>query len=213
MKPVRISSVVLAIVCFFLPWISIRCDHPNFGQIDVQQSGLQAALGDASLELDGKPATERQIAQVGIDEYRADGLWPLWIYLTLLCLALVFAFAIRHPNWNWLLFTSLSGLAAIILLALLVMGFPCTLPVTGEAAHYTVWFCLALSGTLAAPILALCEKVRLEPPPVKVNVALDMWEKRHSTTAEIPPQSQAPAPARVTHRGSYTRRSSTQKRT
>jgi hypothetical protein len=97
------SSLILALLCFDMPWIEIRCDDPKAGLIVTTRSGLQATYGGTSISAAGKPVSdaERQQARNQVGE-REKGAPLLIGYAACLLIALTSSLLLWDTPRGWL---------------------------------------------------------------------------------------------------------------
>lgn len=160
---IRLAPVLFALICFCLPWLYIRCDHPDFGPIVTTQSGLQMIYGGTTTTLKDRPPSEtdrRKFSQGTSDREKPVPL--IVVYAVGLVIALGCSFLPVGQTRRWMITTLASGIAAVALVIQLALGFPLVEGIPrGEGGwNYTVWFWLALACTIAAPLVSLWEKLR-----------------------------------------------------
>ena len=162
--PIRPATAVLALCCFCLPWIEVRCNVPNQGLLVTSQSGLQMLYGDTSTTVAGKPATD--VDRKNFSQQAGEREKPvLLMILCGGCLIATFVFSLLVPSQNgrWVLATVASGTAAGAMIIQLALGFPLVKDVPrGEGGwNYTAWFWFALISILAVFLVSLSERLML----------------------------------------------------
>lgn len=156
----RLTTLLLALVCFAMPWFQFRCDFlPDGGQMLVEQSGLQAAYGGTTTFVNGRVVEEGTPIPQGRDPEPA---WLLTVFGSTLLLALLASQWMKRGNRRWLTVTLLSGIAAGTLIAQIARGFPMLKDLPEDQVDFTPWYWIALASSIAAPIASLCERVRFK---------------------------------------------------
>lgn len=160
-RRVRPATLVLALICFCLPWIEIRCNHPGHGLILTTQSGLQMTYGGTTTTVNGKPvpqADRNKHSQAAGDREKPVPLVAL--YGVGLVVALGASLIGVGKSWRWVFNTLASGMAAAALVIQLALGFPLVEGISREEGGwtYTPWFWLALAISVAAPLVSVGEE-------------------------------------------------------
>lgn len=159
---VRPTALVLALICFCLPWIEIRCNHPDHGLIVTTQSGLQMTYGGTKTTVNGKPVPEADRSKHSLTAGNREKPVPLIILYLVGMVAALGASLIVADKWRqWAFDTLASGMAAAALLIQLALSFPLVEGIPrGEGGWtYTVWFWLALAFSIAAPLVSVWERL------------------------------------------------------
>jgi hypothetical protein len=177
------SSFVLALVCFCLPWIEIRCDRPRGGLFSGQgtdvllttQSGLQMTYGGFTTTVNGKAPTEQEQVEMNRRKGERNLAAPaLLLYALCLLAGLAVSIISRDRNRRFLLAGSASLAAVVVLVVQLATGFPMLDGVPRRQGTdgwtYTAWFWLGLVSTLAAFLMSVID--RLVPPMRATESAL-----------------------------------------
>jgi hypothetical protein len=166
----RLTTILLALVCFVMPWFQFRCDGPDGSEWMVEQSGLQAAYGGVSKYANGR------LVEGGAkipEEPDHEPAWLLTVFASALVLALLASQWMRRGNPRWLAVTLLSAVAAGALIAQIVNGFPIfdhiPMGIPKEEIEYTPWYWIAIATTIVTPIASLLEWPQLR----SVNPRLD----------------------------------------
>jgi len=165
---IRTATAALALICFCLPWIEIRCNHPDHGLIVTSQSGLQMTFGNSITTVNGKLATQSERTQAAQKTGKRESPVPLMIICgASLVAALAFSLLVANHGRRWLLATAASGAAATALVVQLALGFPLVegVPRGNGGWHYTPWFWIALASTCGLFLVSLGEKL-VSPIPV-----------------------------------------------
>ncbi len=171
----RLTTILLALVCFVMPWFQIRCNGPDGSELKIEQSGLQAAYGGVSKYANGR------LVEGGMkvpQEPDHEPAWLLTVHAAALVLALLASQWMKRGNPRWLAVTLLSGVAAGVLIAQIVNGFPMLKDAPKDKIEYTPWYWIAIASSIAAPIVSLCERVQLRqvsPPLDEPTVERPAW--------------------------------------
>src|SRR5207302_913631 len=153
---------ILALTCFCLPWLEIRCDHPDHGLIVTTQSGLQMTYGGTTTTVKGRPVSEadrRKYSQSASD--REKPVPVIILYVAGLVIALVASLSAADRARCWAIATLASGIAAAALVVQLALGFPLVegIPRGDGGWTHTIWFWLGLACTTAAPLISIWERL------------------------------------------------------
>jgi hypothetical protein len=163
----RLTTLLLSVVCFAMPWIQLQCSMPDGSVAVVEQSGLQATYGGTSSYVNGRAVTVEGQQQPP----PPAPAWLLTVHAAALVLALLFSQWMRQSRTRWLGVTLFSGVAAGALIAQIANGFPI---VEGwqqrggqwqfVTVEYTPWYWIAIAASIATPVVSLCERVKPPPP-------------------------------------------------
>jgi hypothetical protein len=165
----------LALLCFCLPWIEIRCDAPRGGLFSGQgndviitsQSGLQMTYGGVSTSVNHMPLTPQQRAELERQKGNRNLAAPAMILYALCLLAgLGVSLTFRDPHRRFLFTSGASLVAVAILIVQLAYGFPLVENVprrqNGNGWSYTIVFWLGLISTFAALLTAVARRFALQ---------------------------------------------------
>ncbi len=159
---IRSATLILALICFCLPWIEIRCNHLEHGLIVTTQSGLQMTFGGSTTTVKGKPVSEADRTKHSQSASDREKPVPLMIlYAAGLVVALVASLIVTATSRRWAVATLASGVAAAAMVIQLALGFPLVEGIPrGEGGWtHTIWFWLALASSMAAPLISIWERL------------------------------------------------------
>ena len=88
MKQLPIGLNILAVIGFFLPWSSIKCEIPGEGEVVIQQSGLQMVTKSYSASTPDGSALDSQDAGDKDDELGIAVLPAITVLLAIIAIAL-----------------------------------------------------------------------------------------------------------------------------
>lgn len=186
----------LALLCFCLPWISIRCDAPRGGLFSGQgndvimtsQSGLQMTYGGVSTTVNNLPLTPEQRAEAERQKGNRNLAAPAMIVYALCLLAgLGVSLTFRDAHRRFLFASAASMLAVVVLVVQLAYGFPLVENVprrqNGNGWSYTIAFWLGLISTFAALLTAVAKRLA---PPVQSDLSAEAAAAANDPSVPIP---------------------------
>lgn len=119
---IRLSSLVTALILFFLPWINLKCQDTTL----ATQTGVEAAYGGASMS-DSMKGLKSKSADKDKPDDGGPGMAPLVAaaLLSTLLAVVVAAIALRRKAPSGKDLTSIfSGVALALLVVQMMIGFP-----------------------------------------------------------------------------------------
>lgn len=159
------AAFSVALICFLLPWIDIRCDSPRGGVFSgqgtdlvmVSQSGLQMTYGGVSTTVNHQPLTASQADELERHKgNRTRAVPAMLLYGLCLVAGLGASLTFRDERRRYLCATVASAIAVMVLVIQLANGFPLVDNVPrrrgGNGWSYTIAFWLGLGSTFAALI-------------------------------------------------------------
>jgi hypothetical protein len=159
----RSPLFALALILSFLPWVEIRCNHPEMGEIRIAQSGVQAVYGGHSITVNGKTPTDTQKMSRQVLPNQGQGAnqqlsaAPLMVlFLASLGAGLAAGLAVPNAQRRWLI----CAIALGVLVIQTMIGFPLTakIPRGDGGWNYTLWFWLTVASTFGTVVLSLMER-------------------------------------------------------
>jgi hypothetical protein len=183
MKHLRPFTLVLALLCFCMPCIEIRCDHQKYGHLVVTQSGLEMTYGGTTTKTE-RPVPEAEGRR--LLGYGFEKLNYLIIAFGLLTLAALVTYPIVSPRGRPRKASLACGFAAAaVLIYQAGLGFPLVKGARGAKVNYPVWFWITLCCSIAYPPSLRGE--RSESPSSGGNgVPVDLTENKPAEPTAAP---------------------------
>ncbi|MBW3539748.1 MAG: hypothetical protein KY476_05715 [Planctomycetes bacterium] len=166
------ACLIGSLFLFVLPWINVRCSAPDGQKIEMSQSGVQAAIGKATIRIENKDGTVMTFSS-GEQPPGGGGAMPmpgqndgpdpaplLILFGLSIVAGAVAGFVVREPRTRRFAVAGAAGVAVLLLVVQLAVGFPLLdgMPQDGPfEIRYTIWFWLTWLTTLAAAGLAMLE--------------------------------------------------------